>query len=75
MVEEDEKEAGRRALLNFGHTFAHGIEKVEAYEGYTHGEAVAIGMCTITKGSEALGLTKKGTYEYLKALVVALGLT
>ena len=50
VVEEDEKEAGRRALLNFGHTFAHGIEKVEGYEGYTHGEAVAIGMCTSTKG-------------------------
>ena len=74
VVEEDEKEAGRRALLNFGHTFAHGIEKVEGYEGYTHGEAVAIGMCTITKGSEALGLTKQGTYDSLKDLVVSLGL-
>lgn len=74
VVEVDEKEAGRRALLNFGHTFAHGIEKVQNYVGYTHGEAVAIGMCTITKGSEALGMTEKGTYEQLKALVISLGL-
>ena len=73
-IEEDEKEVGRRALLNFGHTFAHCIEKVEGYKGYTHGEAVAIGMCTITKGSEALGLTKQGTYDSLKELIISLGL-
>ncbi len=44
IVREDEFEAGRRAILNFGHTFAHAIEKVAGYGAYTHGEAVAAGM-------------------------------
>ena len=44
VVSEDEKEAGRRAILNFGHTFGHAIEKIAGYGRYTHGEAVAIGM-------------------------------
>jgi len=43
VVTEDLTEAGRRAFLNYGHTFAHAIEKVEHYER-RHGEAVAIGM-------------------------------
>ncbi len=44
VVREDEFETGRRAILNFGHTFAHAIEKVAGYGAYTHGEAVAAGM-------------------------------
>lgn len=44
VVNEDEKEAGLRAILNFGHTYAHAIEKVTNYTHFTHGEAVAIGM-------------------------------
>jgi 3-dehydroquinate synthase len=44
IVEEDEREAGRRALLNLGHTFAHVIEPLEALD-LRHGEAVAIGIC------------------------------
>ncbi len=44
VVVQDEKEKGLRAILNFGHTFAHALEKVTEYTFYTHGEAVAIGM-------------------------------
>ncbi|QXD14863.1 3-dehydroquinate synthase [Rhodocaloribacter litoris] len=44
IVSEDEREHGRRALLNFGHTFGHAIEKVTGYGHFTHGEAVALGM-------------------------------
>ena len=44
VVYQDENEKGLRAILNFGHTFAHAIEKVTNYKTYTHGEAVAIGM-------------------------------
>jgi 3-dehydroquinate synthase len=44
IVTEDEREAGRRALLNFGHTFGHAIERVAGYGTFTHGEAVALGM-------------------------------
>ena len=46
IVSQDERETGcgPRALLNFGHTFAHAIESATQYQGYLHGEAVAIGM-------------------------------
>lgn len=44
IVDEDEFETGLRTILNFGHTFAHAIEKVAGYGVYTHGEAVAAGM-------------------------------
>ncbi len=45
VISEDEKElTGARAILNFGHTFGHAIEKCQAYEGLRHGEAVGVGM-------------------------------
>lgn len=44
IVEADEKEAGVRAYLNFGHTFAHALERVLGYGTIIHGEAVAVGM-------------------------------
>jgi 3-dehydroquinate synthase len=44
VVNQDEKEKGLRAILNFGHTYAHAIENITNYEKYTHGEAVSIGM-------------------------------
>lgn len=74
VVEEDEFEQGPRALLNFGHTIGHGIEKVQEYQGYSHGEAVSIGMCRIAKAGEALGWTEKGTYPRLLDLCRSTGL-
>ncbi len=44
VVSADEREQGRRAILNFGHTFGHAIERVSGYGTFTHGEAVALGM-------------------------------
>lgn len=44
VVVEDEKESGLRALLNYGHTFGHVIEKLTNYEQFLHGECVAMGM-------------------------------
>jgi 3-dehydroquinate synthase len=44
VVSADEREEGRRAILNFGHTFAHALERVAGYGAFTHGEAVALGM-------------------------------
>ncbi len=49
IVSKDEKESGIRAILNLGHTFAHGIEQAYDYKTYTHGEAVSIGMCLAAK--------------------------
>jgi len=44
VVNQDEKEAGVRAVLNYGHTFAHVIERESNYSRYLHGEAVSIGI-------------------------------
>lgn len=44
VVQADEREAGRRMILNFGHTFAHALETLTRYRALLHGEAVAIGM-------------------------------
>ena len=44
VVAEDERESGRRAILNFGHTFGHAIERCQGFGDWLHGEAVAAGM-------------------------------
>ena len=57
IVEEDEKEAGRRALLNLGHTFAHALESETGYgDALLHGEAVGAGCALAFRFSAALGL-------------------
>lgn len=63
VVENDEKEHGERALLNFGHTCGHAIEKLWNFETISHGEAVGIGMVMITQVSEKLGITEEGTAD------------
>lgn len=56
VVAADERESGRRALLNLGHTFGHALEAITGYGGeLLHGEAVAIGMIMAFKLSEELG--------------------
>lgn len=52
IVSADERESGVRALLNLGHTFAHALERVTAYERFLHGEAVAIGLVLAAALSE-----------------------
>jgi 3-dehydroquinate synthase len=74
IVEEDEKDTGRRLILNFGHSIGHAVEQVFRYETYTHGEAVAIGMAIITERSEQLGLSKPGTAAKLRAALSGHGL-
>ncbi|KOA18877.1 3-dehydroquinate synthase [Clostridium homopropionicum DSM 5847] len=69
IVEIDEKDTGDRMLLNFGHTIGHAIEKYFNYEAYTHGEAVALGMYAITKKSEEMSITKKGSSELIKEIL------
>ena len=72
---EDERDLkGRRALLNFGHTVAHGLEGVAAYAGLRHGEAVAIGMVVAAHLSVKTRGLKKKTAEKLKAAIAAYGL-
>ena len=57
IVVEDEREAGRRALLNLGHTFAHAVEACAGYDDrVVHGEAVGLGLALAFRLSAALGL-------------------
>ena len=56
IVAEDEKEAGKRALLNLGHTFGHAIEAEQGYGVWLHGEAVAAGMVIASTLSVERGL-------------------
>jgi 3-dehydroquinate synthase len=56
VVSQDEKEAGLRAILNYGHTIGHAIESLTGYTSVNHGEAVGIGMVAAGKLALALGL-------------------
>lgn len=69
VVEQDEKDTGIRAILNYGHTFGHAAEKLEGYAGITHGSAVAAGMVYAARLGEAMGLTKPGTAKALSTIV------
>ena len=71
IVGADEREAGRRALLNFGHTFGHAIEGASGYGTWLHGEAVAAGMTIAASLSARLGLIERGVVERLVALLRA----
>jgi len=74
LVEADEREAGQRALLNFGHTFGHAIETCTGYTRYRHGEAVAIGMHLAGRLSAARGWIDDNDAERLSRLIAAFGL-
>lgn len=74
IVAEDEREAGVRALLNFGHSFAHALETWSDYKIYLHGEAVAIGMMVATRLSENRGLCAPGFSDRLGKLLQSFGL-
>jgi 3-dehydroquinate synthase len=69
VVAEDEREAGVRALLNFGHSFAHALETLTDYRLYLHGEAVAIGMMVASRLSELRGICAAGFSERLGKLL------
>jgi 3-dehydroquinate synthase len=73
VVAQDEREAGRRAILNFGHTVGHAIEALTRYETL-HGEAVAVGMVAEARLGEAVGVTRPGTAGALTESLKALGL-
>jgi len=74
VVAEDERESGVRALLNFGHSFAHALETLTGYREYLHGEAVAIGMMVAARLSEQTGMCSSGISERLGKLLGSFGL-
>src|SRR3989475_6560573 len=73
VVAADEREAGRRAILNFGHTVGHAIEATAKF-AVLHGEAVAIGMACEAPLAAALGIAAPGTADRVCALLERYGL-
>ncbi|MCF7874027.1 MAG: 3-dehydroquinate synthase [Candidatus Omnitrophica bacterium] len=70
IVEEDEKEKkGIRTILNFGHTFAHGLEAASRYKKISHGRAVAIGMLYAAYLSKQLGKCSEKEIEEIKTIL------
>jgi shikimate kinase/3-dehydroquinate synthase len=75
VVSQDEKErAGKRTILNYGHTIAHGLEAATRYKRFLHGEAVAIGMAGAAKLSYRLGLLPSAAMERQQTLLREFGL-
>ena len=74
VVSQDEREAGLRAILNFGHTFGHAIEAGLGYGAWLHGEAVGCGMVMAAQLSQRLGLVDVAFVTRLTALIKKAGL-
>jgi 3-dehydroquinate synthase len=75
VVNQDEREReGKRTILNYGHTIAHGLEAATQYKRFLHGEAVAIGMVGAAKLSLRLGLLPSTAVERQQALLQKFGL-
>jgi 3-dehydroquinate synthase len=73
IVSADEREAGRRAVLNAGHTVAHALEQLSGYR-LPHGEAVALGLIAECDMAERLGVASPGLGARVAALLERLGL-
>ena len=74
VVAQDEREAGLRAILNFGHTFGHAIESGLGYGEWLHGEGVGCGMVMAAQLSQRLGLVDQPFVERLTQLIQRAGL-
>ncbi len=74
VVAADAREStGRRALLNYGHTFGHALERASRFE-YAHGEAVAVGMVFAAELAKAIGLIDDDIVDYHRDVIARLGL-
>ncbi len=73
VVERDPKEKGERALLNFGHTIGHAVEKLNEFS-LLHGECVSVGMIAAAELSVLRGVLSKEDAEEVKDLIVSFGM-
>ena len=74
VVQEDEREGGRRKILNYGHTLGHALEAATAYKRYLHGEAISIGMVFAARLAHDLGLCTQKTVHQQETLLARAGL-
>jgi len=74
VVSKDEKEAGLRAILNYGHTIGHAVESLTGYTQFIHGEAVAIGMVAAGKIAMHLGMWPQSDAQRQDQLIQKAGL-
>jgi 3-dehydroquinate synthase len=74
VVSADEREGGLRAILNYGHTAGHAVEKAAGYRRLRHGEAIAIGMGAAARIGHALGITPTKAVARMEAVIEAAGL-
>ncbi len=70
VVEDDEFEQGIRAILNYGHTVGHAVEKLGNFERFSHGESVGIGMLYAARVGAALGYDT-GIESHIRGALVA----
>jgi 3-dehydroquinate synthase len=73
-VAADERDAGERLFLNYGHTLGHALERIDAFDGRSHGEAVAIGMVFAARLSERRAIAQPGLAARTVRLLSSLGL-
>jgi 3-dehydroquinate synthase len=73
VVSQDEREAGPRRVLNFGHTAGHALEAVTKYRRFRHGEAVALGMLVAAEVAAARGVLPVADQEALSRLINRMG--
>ncbi len=73
VVGADEREAGPRRVLNFGHTIGHALEAITDFKRFRHGEAIAYGMLAAARISADRGLMPAGDHEHLTDLVRRMG--
>ena len=74
IIEEDEREQGRRAILNYGHTVGHALENVAGYGEWLHGEAVSLGMMLAATMAQQAGMFADADVARQGKLLDALGL-
>jgi 3-dehydroquinate synthase len=73
-VAQDERDAGLRLVLNYGHTLGHALERLDAFAGRSHGEAVGVGMVFAARLAEARGTAETGLAARTARLLASLGL-
>ncbi|MBA2678099.1 MAG: 3-dehydroquinate synthase [Ktedonobacteraceae bacterium] len=74
VIEEDEREQGRRAILNYGHTVGHALENASGYGEWLHGEAVSLGMVVAASLAHEAGIFAASDVERQNQLLARLGL-